>query len=97
MTASTTMNAAADETTEPLHISVAALVSGILGFALWGIGSLIRAGSLENVRTAEALEVIGPLLIALAIILYVDHLSSRIGRTAVVLLPELDDVPDRRR
>ena len=86
MTASMTVNEAADETTEPLHISVAALVSGILGFALWGIGSLIRAGSLENVRTAEALEVVGPLLIALAIILYVDHLSSRIGRTAVVLL-----------
>ena len=86
MTASMTVNEAADATAEPLHITVAALVSGILGFALWGIGSLIRAGSLENVRTAEALEVIGPLLIALAIILYVDHLSSRIGRTAVVLL-----------
>ena len=86
MTASMTVNAPVDGAREPLHISVAALVSGILGFALWGIGSLIRAGSLENVRTAEALEVIGPLLIALAIILYVDHLSSRIGRTAVVLL-----------
>jgi hypothetical protein len=86
MTASTIMNAAAEEKAERLHISVAALVSGILGFALWGIGSLIRAGSLDNVRTAEALEVVGPLLIALAIILYVDHLSSRIGRTAVVLL-----------
>ena len=86
MTASMTMNAAVDEATEPLHISVASLTCGILGFALWGIGSLIRAGSLENVRTAEALEVVGPLLIALAIILYVDHLSSRIGRTAVVLL-----------
>jgi len=86
MTASMTANAPVDDATEPLHISVASLVSGILGFALWGIGSLIRAGSLENVRTAEALEVVGPLLIALAIILYVDHLSSRIGRTAVALL-----------
>jgi hypothetical protein len=86
MTASTTVTAPADDATEPLHISVASLVCGILGFGLWGIGSLIRAGSLENVRTAEALEVVGPLLIALAIILYVDHLSSRIGRTAVVLL-----------
>ena len=86
MTASTTLNGAAAEKVEPLHISVASLVCGILGFALWGIGSLIRAGNLENVRTAEALEVVGPLLIALAIILYVDHLSSRIGRTAVVLL-----------
>jgi len=86
MTASMTMNEAVDEGTERLHISVASLACGILGFALWGIGSLIRAGSLENVRTAEALEVVGPLLIALAIILYVDHLSSRIGRTAVVLL-----------
>jgi len=86
MTASTTMNAAADEKTEPLHISAAALVSGILGFALWGIGSLIRAVNLENVEIARALEVVGPLLIALAIILYVDHLSNRIGRTAVALL-----------
>ena len=86
MTASMTASAPVDETTEPLHISVASLVCGILGFALWGIGSLIRAGNLENVRTAEALEVLGPLLIAVAIILYVDHLSSRIGRTAVVLL-----------
>jgi hypothetical protein len=81
-----TVPGAADETAEPLHISYASLVCGVLGFALWGIGSLVRAGSLENVRTAEALEVIGPLLIALAIILYVDHLSNRIGRTAVVLL-----------
>jgi hypothetical protein len=85
MTASTTLNASVDEA-EPIHVSVASLVCGILGFALWGIGSLIRAGNLENVRTAEALEVVGPLLIAVAIILYVDHLSSRIGRTAVVLL-----------
>jgi hypothetical protein len=86
MTGSTTTTAPAAEATEPLHISVASLVCGILGFGLWGVGSLIRAGSLENVRAAEALEVVGPLLIALAIILYVDHLSSRIGRTAVVLL-----------
>jgi hypothetical protein len=86
MTASMTASGAIDELTEPLHISVAALGCGILGFALWGIGSLIRAGSLENVRTAEALEVVGPLLIALAIVLYVDHLSNRIGRSAVVLL-----------
>src|SRR5262245_64838981 len=86
MTASMTVNETVDETTGPLHISVAALLSGILGFALWGIGSLIRASSLENVRTAEALEIIGPLLIALAIILYVDHLSNQIGRTAVVFL-----------
>jgi len=86
MTATMTANGAVDEATEPIHVSVASLICGILGFALWGIGSLIRAGSLEHVRTAEALEVVGPLLIALAIILYVDHLSSRIGRTAVVLL-----------
>jgi hypothetical protein len=86
MTASMTLNGAVDEAVEPIHVSVASLVCGILGFALWGIGSLIRAGNLENVRTAEALEVVGPLLIAVAIILYVDHLSSRIGRTAVVLL-----------
>ena len=86
MTASMTVNAPVDEVTEPIHVSVASLVCGILGFALWGIGSLIRAGSLEHVRAAEALEVVGPLLIALAIILYVDHLSTRIGRTAVVLL-----------
>src|SRR3954447_11505151 len=82
----TTSSGHVDDGTEPIHVSVASLVCGVLGFALWGIGSLIRAGSLENVRTAEALEVVGPLLIALAIILYVDHLSSRIGRTAVVLL-----------
>jgi hypothetical protein len=86
MTATVTASGAVDEAAEPIHVSVASLACGILGFALWGIGSLIRAGSLENVRTAEALEVLGPLLIALAIILYVDHLSSRIGRTAVVLL-----------
>jgi hypothetical protein len=85
MTASTTTTASA-AATEQLHISVASLVCGILGFGLWGIGSLIRAGNLENVRTAEALEVLGPLLIAVAIILYVDHLSNQIGRTAVVLL-----------
>lgn len=86
MTASTTSSAPVDQAVEPIHVSVASLVCGVLGFALWGIGSLIRAGSLENVRTAEALEVVGPLLIALAIILYVDHLSNQIGRTAVVLL-----------
>jgi hypothetical protein len=86
MTATVTASGAVDATTEPIHVPYASLTCGILGFALWGIGSFVRAGSLENVRVAEALEVVGPLLIAAAIILYVDHLSSRIGRTAVVLL-----------
>jgi TRAP-type mannitol/chloroaromatic compound transport system permease small subunit len=86
MTASVTLKAPVDEAVEPIHVSVASLTCGVVGFALWGVGSLVRAGSLENVQVAEALEVVGPLLIALAIILHVDHLSSRIGRTAVVLL-----------
>src|SRR5215471_14926278 len=85
-TASMTVQAPVNEAAEPIHVSVASLMCGILGFALWGIGSLVRAGSLEHVRVAEGLEVIGPLLIAVAIILYVDHLSYRIGRIAVVLL-----------
>ena len=86
MTASVTMKAPADAAVEPIHVSVASLTCGILGFALWGVGSLVRAGSLENVQVAEALEVVGPLLLAVAIILHVEHLSYRIGRTAVVLL-----------
>jgi hypothetical protein len=86
MTAAMTVHESAEETREPIHVSFASLTCGVLGFALWGIGSFVRAGNLENVRVAEALEIVGPLLIALAIILYVDHLSSRIGRTAVVLL-----------
>ena len=86
MAASVTMKAPADEAVEPIHVSVASLTCGIVGFAAWGVGSLVRAGNLENVQVAEALEVVGPLLIALAIILHVDHLSYRIGRTAVVLL-----------
>ena len=85
MTASTTSSAPVDQAAEPIHISVASLVCGVLGFALWGIGSLIRAGSLENVRTAEALEVVGPLLIALAIILYVA--CTMIWRGAVEVWP----------
>jgi hypothetical protein len=85
MTAST-MTVPTKEAVEPIHVSVAALLCGVVGFALWGVGSLVRAGSLENVQVAEALEVVGPLLIAVAIILYVDHLSYRIGRTAVLLL-----------
>jgi hypothetical protein len=80
------MRAPAGAAVEPIHVSIPSLVCGILGFALWGLGSLVRAGSLENVQVAEALEVVGPLLIAVAIILHVEHLSYRIGRTAVVLL-----------
>jgi hypothetical protein len=81
------LNVPVDKTAvEPIHVSFASLTCGILGFALWGIGSFVRAGSLENVQVAEALEVIGPLLIAVAVILHVEHLSYRIGRTAVVLL-----------
>jgi len=86
MTASVTLKAPVDEAAEPIHVSVPSLTCGVLGFALWGLGSLVRAASLENVEVAEALEVVGPLLLAVAIILHVEHLSYRIGRTAVVLL-----------
>lgn len=86
MTAAMDATAAVEAPAEPIHVSVAALWCGVIGFALWGIGSLIRAGSLEYVELAEALEVVGPLLLALAIILHVEHLSYRIGRPAVVLL-----------
>ncbi len=87
MTTSLAANpATAQESVEPIHVSVAALVCGVLGFALWGLGSFVRAGSLEYIEVAEALEVVGPLLLAVAIILHVEHLSYRIGRTAVVLL-----------
>lgn len=86
MTASPAATATVEESAEPIHVSVAALVCGVVGFALWGLGSLVRAGSLDYIEVAEALEVAGPLLLALAIILHVEHLSYRIGRAAVVLL-----------
>jgi hypothetical protein len=86
MTAALDTSGRVEQPAKPIDVSVAALVCGVLGFALWGLGSLVRAGSLENVHVAEALEVVGPLLLAVAIILHVEHLSYRIGRTAVVLL-----------
>ncbi|HEY8217250.1 MAG TPA: hypothetical protein VIH82_08950, partial [Acidimicrobiia bacterium] len=86
MTTAATLKAPAAEAAEPIHVSFASLTCGVLGFALWGLGSFVRAGNLENVQVAEALEVVGPLLIALAIILHVEHLSYRIGRIAVALL-----------
>ena len=50
--------------TKPIHVSIAALTCGLVGFALWGIGNLIRAGSLNHLHVAQALEVIGPLLLS---------------------------------
>ena len=71
-----------------IHASYAALVVACIGFALTGLGNILAAPTVTTYpsRLSWILQFIGPMLLALAVTLHIDHLSPRIGRSAVVLI-----------
>ncbi len=71
-----------------IHASYAALVVACIGFALTGLGNILAAPTVTTYpsRLSWILQFVGPMLLALAVTLHIDHLSPRIGRSAVVLI-----------
>ena len=57
---------------------------GALGFALWALGWFLLIADRSS-HAAWILQVVGPMLVAVGIIAYIDHLARRIGIAAVVL------------
>ncbi len=66
------------------QIRPAVLYVAALGFALWGLGWFVLIPNHES-QFGWALEFLGPLLIAIALIMYEETLTPRIGRLAVIL------------
>ena len=65
-------------------MSTLSLGAGALGFALWSLGWFLLIADRSS-HVAWILQVVGPLLIAVGIITYIDHLTRRIGLVAVIL------------
>jgi hypothetical protein len=68
----------------PPQIRFSVLYIAALGFALWALGWFVLIPSHES-QLGWILEFVGPLLIAVAIIMYVQSLAARIGKLAVFL------------
>jgi hypothetical protein len=66
---------------ERIHASPAVLLLGAIGLAIWAIGRLVNYG-----QGGSAAACVGLFVMAIAIVLHIDHLRFRIGRSAVVLL-----------
>lgn len=64
-----------------IHASNTVLILAAIGLTLWGIGRLAFYGP-----EGRALCSVGLILVAIALVLHVEHLSFRIGRSAVVLV-----------
>ncbi len=85
MTAATQNLSGVDTSPHPIHVSYASLGLGALGLLASGIGRLLFWSSGFEVRSSWALVVLGPILMAIAITLHIEHLGKRIGRAPVVL------------
>jgi len=68
---------------EPPQIHLSVLYVATAGFTLWGLGWFLLIPNHES-QLGWALEFIGPLLIAIAIMMYEKSLTPRIGRLAVI-------------
>lgn len=66
---------------EHIHASSAVLLLAAIGLAIWAIGRLVNYG-----QGGSAAACVGLFVMAIAIVLHIDHLRFRIGRSAVVLL-----------
>jgi hypothetical protein len=82
-TSSAASSSEAGRVTSP-QIRPVVLYVAALGFALWGLGWFVLIPNHQS-QLGWALEFLGPLLIAIAIIMYEESLTPRIGRLAVVL------------
>jgi len=85
MTAATQNLSGVDTSPHPIHVSYVSLGLGALGLLAAGIGRLLFWSSGFEVRSSWALVVLGPILMAIAITLHIEHLGKRIGRAPVVL------------
>ena len=70
-------------TRTPVAASTPVLMAAILGFLIWGLGWFLLISDRSS-HLGWALEVAGPLLVAVAIIGFTEHLVRRIGRAAMV-------------
>ncbi|CAB4343826.1 MAG: hypothetical protein F2947_05390 [Actinobacteria bacterium] len=66
---------------EHIHASALVLLLAAIGLAIWSIGRLVNYG-----QSGSLVACVGLFVMAIAIVLHIEHLSFRIGRSAVVLL-----------
>jgi len=74
--------------TERIHASPLVLILAAIGLALYGVGKLLGspAPGAGHSPVGSTLAFVGMAVVVLAVVLHVDHLSYRIGRSAVVLM-----------
>lgn len=71
-------------TTVPPQISYAVLTTAAAGFFLWALGWFILIPD-HQAHVGWILEFVGPLLIAIAIVMFVEGLRTRVGLAPVIL------------
>ena len=74
--------------TERIHASPRVLLLAAIGLAIHGVGRLLSSATSGAAPShlGSTLAFVGIVVVVLALVLHVDHLSFRIGRSAVVLL-----------
>jgi len=73
---------------ERIHASPMVLILGAIGLAIYGVGRLLGSaifGSAHG-QLGSAIAFVGTAVLVVAVVLHVDHLSFRLGRSAVVLV-----------
>ena len=74
--------------TERIHASPTVLILAAIGLAFRGVGKLL--GTVEigptDSQLGSTLAFVGTAVLVIALVLHVDHLSYRLGRSAVVLI-----------
>ena len=73
---------------ERIHASPTVLMLGAIGLAIYGVGRLLGAAIFgpAHPQVGSGIAFVGTALIVVAVVLHVDHLSFRLGRSAVVLI-----------
>jgi len=71
---------------EPIHVTRATLGLTALGFLVWGIGYLVVWQSITATRLDWVLCVLGPLLLAAAVLNHLNHHRRRFGLLTLVVL-----------
>ncbi len=71
-----------------IRASYASLGFACVGFLFYGLGNILAAPNVSTYpdRLSWVLQCVGPILIAIAVMLHVEHLAYRIGRPAVILI-----------
>ena len=71
-----------------VHASMASLTATLFGFLLLGAGNVLAAADVTTYpsRLSWVAQTLGPTLLALVVVVHVEHLGYRIGRPAVGLM-----------